>query len=49
MPPPLSWSHRARPIPEEDASTVTVLAGDGGLDGPSVCRSPEGRTWKCRQ
>jgi hypothetical protein len=23
-----------------------VLAGDGGLDGPLVRRSPKGRTWK---
>jgi hypothetical protein len=45
-PPPLSWSRGIRPVLEEDASTTTVLAGDGGLDGPLVHRSPEGRTWR---
>jgi hypothetical protein len=49
MPLPLSWSHGTRPVPEEDASVTTVLVGDDGLDSPPVHRSPEGRTWKCRQ
>jgi hypothetical protein len=45
-PPPLSWSRGIRPVLEEDAPTTTVLAGDGGLDGPLVHRSPEGRAWR---
>jgi hypothetical protein len=47
-PPPLSWSRGTRPVPKEDSSTVMVLAGDGGVDGPPVRHSPERQTWKCR-
>jgi hypothetical protein len=47
-PPALSWSRGTRPVPKEDASTTTMLAGNGGLDGPPVRRSLEGRTWKRR-
>jgi hypothetical protein len=46
VPPPLLWSHGTRPIPEEDASAATVLAGGGGWDGPPVHHSPEGWAWK---
>jgi hypothetical protein len=42
-PPPSPWSHGARPVPEEDTSTVTVLADGGGLDGPPVRHSLEGQ------
>jgi hypothetical protein len=49
LPLPLLWSHGTRPVPKEDASTATVLADDGGLDGPPVRRSPEGQTWKRRR
>jgi hypothetical protein len=36
--PLLLWSRGTRPIPEEDASAVTVLTGGGGCYGPPTRR-----------
>jgi hypothetical protein len=48
-PPLLSWSRGTRPVPEDAVSTMMVLADDGGLDSPPMCRSPKGWMWKRRQ
>jgi hypothetical protein len=47
--PPLSWSHRAKPVPKEDVSVTMVLADSDSWDGPPVCHSLDGRVWKGRR